>query len=304
MERVEPAMDPIKISVTASYNMFTITPPRGLNFGPVRSGAEKRTRQFEIRNDGVFGFDWCLLDLAALSNDPDINIQSMTQYGLTANRGHNADGSPISASGKSPRSPGSGRKKDKSPKANKNVLDVRARPPEKYVTNKVQIGPFTVEPASGTLEPEGEKSTAKITVTFEAVGDKDEDWKLGLWVDGIEPQYGNADLLKCGDFMALMYLLTGQSCIPGIDTNMQWVFEEQFVARNLEDAIATAGRVDIRCYCEDDRVFAYGPCLLGQKQTERLRVTNSRGWFGLDRLSFWGTLIIKFGIKTPLILTV
>ena len=25
--------------------------------------------------------------------------------------------------------------------------------------------------------------------------------------------------------------------IPGIDTNMQWVFEEQYTARNLEDAI-------------------------------------------------------------------
>ena len=32
------------------------------------------------------------------------------------------------------------------------------------------------------------------------------------------------------------YLLTGQSCTPGIDTkNIQTVFEEQFVARTLED---------------------------------------------------------------------
>lgn len=89
------------------------------------------------------------------------------------------------------------------------------------------------------------------------------------------------ELVRVGDINNLVYMLTAQSCIPGIDTKTEWIFEEQYVARNLEDAIATAGRVDIRCYSEDDRVFTFGPCLASPdsstKQVERLRISNVRG---------------------------
>merc|ERR1719316_1717953 len=58
------------------------------------------------------------------------------------------------------------------------------------------------------------------------------------------------------------YMLTGQSCIPGINTtDLQTVFEEQFFARTLEDAIAIAGRPDVRVFCEVDRIFNFGPVL-------------------------------------------
>ncbi|OLP74507.1 hypothetical protein AK812_SmicGene45929, partial [Symbiodinium microadriaticum] len=40
-----------------------VTPPRGLNFGPVEKG-ETQTRTFTIRNNGIFTFDWCLFDWA------------------------------------------------------------------------------------------------------------------------------------------------------------------------------------------------------------------------------------------------
>ena len=71
-ERVEPAIPAVRLTVSAGYNMFTVTPPRGLNFGPVRSGAEPKTRTFEIRNDGVFAFDWALVDLSQIMADPNI----------------------------------------------------------------------------------------------------------------------------------------------------------------------------------------------------------------------------------------
>merc|ERR1719316_445670 len=58
------------------------------------------------------------------------------------------------------------------------------------------------------------------------------------------------------------YMLTGQSCIPGINTtDLQTVFEEQFFARTLEDAIAIAGRPDVRVFCEVDQIFNFGPVL-------------------------------------------
>ncbi|CAE7771407.1 Hydin [Symbiodinium pilosum] len=43
---------------------------------------------------------------------------------------------------------------------------------------------------------------------------------------------------------------------------MQSMFEEQFVAPTLEDAIATAGRVDIRAFDEESRYFSFGPVSL------------------------------------------
>ncbi|CAD7931174.1 unnamed protein product [Amoebophrya sp. A25] len=272
MERVEPAIPPIKVSVQAVYNGFTVTPPRGLNFGPVRSGADPKTRTFEIRNDGVFPFEWCLMDLSAIMSDP--NIQSTVPPPAASPKGGRSPRSPKSR-GASPRSPGGRHKQEK-------FIDpsVLARPPAEYFQDTLQIGPFEISPAKGTLDPiseDGEKSVTRITVKFTANGDRDEDKKLALWVDGVEPNM--PDQIRVGDINNLVYLLTGQSCIPGIDTNMQWVFEEQYVARNLEDAIATAGRVDIRCYAEEDRVFSFGPCLAGgaEPQKERLRITNPRG---------------------------
>merc|ERR1719359_31808 len=59
-----------------------------------------------------------------------------------------------------------------------------------------------------------------------------------------------------------VYILTGQSCIPGINTvDLQSAFEEQFFARTLEDAVAIAGRPDVRVFCELDRIFNFGPVL-------------------------------------------
>eukprot|EP00397_Hematodinium_sp_SG-2012_P000030 GEMP01000030.1.p1 GENE.GEMP01000030.1~~GEMP01000030.1.p1 ORF type:complete len:4608 (+),score=1069.56 GEMP01000030.1:10-13833(+) len=216
-ERVEPLLPPIKVSVQSVFNQFSITPPRGLNFGPVRNG-ETKHRTFEIKNEGVFPFKWALFDASA----------------------------PF------PGNPG-----------------------EEVPSELLRIGPYTVNPAGGTLK--ADNSTVNIEVKFEAVDDRDYDCKIYAWVDGIEPTGSAAQ--GC-----MVYLLTGQSCIPGIDTkNDQWIFEEQFVTRTQEDAIATAGRNDIRVFCQQDRVFNFGPILAqgpdGGKNsgiTEKFRIINPK----------------------------
>jgi hypothetical protein len=60
---VDHGIPPIRVGVTAKHNAFHVTPPRGLNFGPVRTG-ESRTRQLKIQNVGTFPFSWCLFDPA------------------------------------------------------------------------------------------------------------------------------------------------------------------------------------------------------------------------------------------------
>jgi hydrocephalus-inducing protein len=73
-------------------------------------------------------------------------------------------------------------------------------------------------------------------------------------------------------------MLTGQSCIPGINTrDLQGVFEEQFFARTLEDAIAIAGRPDVRVFCELDRIFNFGPVLAHGSHTGAMSTPASPG---------------------------
>eukprot|EP00931_Biecheleriopsis_adriatica_P045665 TRINITY_DN2614_c0_g1_i1.p1 TRINITY_DN2614_c0_g1~~TRINITY_DN2614_c0_g1_i1.p1 ORF type:complete len:5069 (-),score=1280.39 TRINITY_DN2614_c0_g1_i1:105-14627(-) len=216
-ESVDHRIPAMRVAITSVYNTFQVTPPRGLNFGPVEKG-ETQTRSFTVRNNGIFAFDWCLFDWA---------------YPPTFGE----DGRPP-ASGPS-----------------------------------VQCGPFLVKPTSGKLEPDED---VQVEVTFEAQGDEDYDSKIAIWVDGVQGDaFANAGQTQAsfrGDDAAATtqtlagtsaYLLTGQSCVPGINTiDLQTVFEEQFFARTLEDAIAIAGRTDVRVFSEADQIFHFGPVLV------------------------------------------
>jgi hypothetical protein len=205
--------------VSAVYNSYQVTPPRGLNFGPVEKD-ETRNMTFALRNNGIFAFDWCLFDL----------LRPPT---------YNEGGGP-----------------------------------PKIEDSQVAAGPFTIKPTSGKLQKDEQ---IEIDVVFKAVGDEDYDCKLALWVDGVQGETDQASTLRKGvpgSTLARLaapgsivaptstYILTGQSCIPGINTtDLQTVFEEQFFARTLEDAIAIAGRPDVRVFCELDRIFNFGPVL-------------------------------------------
>ena len=57
----------IPLTFRAMFNSFSVSPPRGLNFGPVKMG-ESGTRDFDIYNDGLF--------FAARSSDPARNMGS------------------------------------------------------------------------------------------------------------------------------------------------------------------------------------------------------------------------------------
>jgi len=231
-ESVDHRIPPMRVTLTAVYNTFQVTPPRGLNFGPVEKG-ETQTRTFTIRNNGIFAFNWCLFDWA----DP-----------------------PSFEEGQAP--------------------------PAK---SQVAVGPFTVKPTSGKLDPDED---VQVQVTFQATADEDYDSKLAIWVDGVQ---GEPALEGAGPAGCSSYLLTGQSCVPGINTmDLQTVFEEQFFTRTLEDAIAIAGRLDVRVFSEADQIFHFGPVLVkergvGSSQpvspsgsppefgvTENLRLTNPK----------------------------
>jgi hypothetical protein len=206
---VSHGIPPLRVGVKAVYNDFQVTPPRGLNFGPVEKG-ETQNRSFTIRNTGTFPFDWSLFDYA----DP-----------------------PTMEDGRPPNPPAS-----------------------------IKVGPFTVKPTSGTLQPD---EPVQVEVVFEAIGDRDYDSKIAMWVDGVNASEvadlgnGHPGATATGNIAGCAaYILSGQSCIPGINTmDLQTIFEEQFFAWTLEDAVAIAGKPDVRVFCESSQVFHFGPVL-------------------------------------------
>eukprot|EP00971_Amphidinium_carterae_P218752 4342083-Amphidinium_carterae.1 len=193
----------MEVALSAVYNSFQATPPRGLNFGPVEHG-DAQTKTFSVRNTGIFQFDWSLFN----ATDPP-------------------------------------------------TFGENGRPPPPPAT--LQAGQFSVTPTSGKLQPEEEVS---VNVTFKASGDRDEESKLSIWVDGagvdgtlVAPamsptapprgstatgaspngrlrqhkvENGKGDAVVAPPLGTSTYLLTGQSCVPGLNTtDLQVIFEDQ-----------------------------------------------------------------------------
>ncbi|KAF4667893.1 hypothetical protein FOL47_003343 [Perkinsus chesapeaki] len=148
------------------------------------------------------------------------------------------------------------------------LIDMKSREEESGAAegtsaSELAVGPFKVSPASGMLPP-GEM--VEVSVAFNALEEDNFSSKLGLVVEGTES----------GEPIAI--LLTGESYIPGLDTeNLHLVFEEQFISKTREDAEATIGSSDLRVYCENDKCFTYGPIVQGKSITERFRLSNPTG---------------------------
>ena len=52
---------PINVSVNAVYSKYAISPHKNINFGPI-SFFDTKTRTFEIKNDGLFEFNFKIFD--------------------------------------------------------------------------------------------------------------------------------------------------------------------------------------------------------------------------------------------------
>jgi len=52
---------PININVNAEYSKYSITPLKSINFGPICFN-ESKTRNIEIKNDGIFEFNYTIFD--------------------------------------------------------------------------------------------------------------------------------------------------------------------------------------------------------------------------------------------------
>ena len=52
---------PINVNVNSVYSKFSINPFKKINFGPILF-SEQKSRSFEIKNDGIFEFNYNIFD--------------------------------------------------------------------------------------------------------------------------------------------------------------------------------------------------------------------------------------------------
>lgn len=52
---------PINVFVNAVFSKYSVVPLKNINFGPIQFN-ETKTRTFEIKNEGLFEFSYCIFD--------------------------------------------------------------------------------------------------------------------------------------------------------------------------------------------------------------------------------------------------
>ncbi|KAJ4461899.1 putative Hydrocephalus-inducing protein [Paratrimastix pyriformis] len=233
---------PVPVKVQALYNRFRLSPASGLSFGPCLA-AQKRARTFDLINTGPFELRFALLaDGSPNPFAPD------PQQPATAPGGARRE-PPKSAGGKKPAAPAPGPAKP----AAKGAAAAAA-------PATLQVGPFTAGPAEGVVPVNGE---VHFTVEFNPEGAQLVHEILRLVFQDCSPD----DQPPAG----LPYDLSGESCIPGIDTaHMDSVFEEQTIVPRLDLFSQTQRNV----FAAHEQVFLFGPVLATQPVTQRFRLSN------------------------------
>jgi len=240
---------PVRVKATAVFSKYSLNPVQNINFGPVPYG-ESKARGFEIRNDGIFEFEFNIKELL------DERLRS-------AQKAENEE----EAKGTARPAPKDAKKPVDPKKAAADAKKAGAKGPGKgkEVIQSVEIGQYSVAPSTGSIPP---NSSVNIEITFTAEGDKLYQKTLALDVTNRDPTDSPG---------GIPYDLSGESCIPGIfTTNFDSIFEEQRVIPSLE--IAQNQQILSSCvYAEEENVFLFGTLMASKApegKVEKFKVTN------------------------------
>ncbi|KAJ3047832.1 hypothetical protein HK097_011139 [Rhizophlyctis rosea] len=224
------ATSPVKLSARAVFSKFVILPVRDLNFGALIHGT-KSTRYFTIDNNGEFDFKYSIYKMLAGSSDSKFNNKLRTS-------------SRASKTGRS-----------NSPPASK-IVDRKV--PGMKQADAVNFGAFTVYPTSGSVQA-GAKQ--QITVEFHSDAPGSFEEIAAVDISDRNP-LDNADPVE--------YRLSGESCIPGINTtDFSSIFEEHMVVKRLD-----MFQIPNNVYADEDRVFHFGAYLAGHQAQARFKISN------------------------------
>ncbi|KYF44521.1 hypothetical protein TGARI_206550B, partial [Toxoplasma gondii ARI] len=282
---LNPALPPFPLSLHADFNYVSLLPARGINFGPTESG-KTHSLQFEVLNDGRFPFEWLLQDADQLSRLCSATVENAGKALTEAE-------SPVPALGPSPKETRA-RAGDRSGAAAGGASKAGApgksskSPGTRQMSSFAQWGPFRLSPVKGQLEPGGKVT---VDVQYSAQGDANHSLKLALLVQGVKVERGEEVVISnvgclgaltaeggegTGDakgekalrevlsgcsgplIPAAEYIIQAQSCVPAIVTDPEWVFEEQFLVSNAEEAAVWNGLRTTPMYLLEEKCLLFG----------------------------------------------
>uniref|UniRef100_A0A0G4I9B7 HYDIN/VesB/CFA65-like Ig-like domain-containing protein n=1 Tax=Chromera velia CCMP2878 TaxID=1169474 RepID=A0A0G4I9B7_9ALVE len=293
-ERVQPAYPPVRVSLQSVYSRILIRPARGVSFGAVETG-NKRDKTLEIVNEGDFAFEWRLVDLQSLrEGSVQLDARPVTPTLDTGAAAKGGKGGKAPAAKAPP--PAKGNDKGKGgaavgEPANFGPFRVSPRggtlepgaPPvlvevsfsaEGDTDSEVELvlladgvqhdpscehllplilGAIPEEPVNEEEEKEKEMTPGSPTNTQNVLA-------AAAGTSKSRPQTAKPKPLPWL-LPACMYTLQAESCTPGLNPKWDWIFEEQFVVRNFDEAVTVAGRLDSRVFSEDEKLFSFGPVL-------------------------------------------
>jgi hydrocephalus-inducing protein len=176
---------PLRVSGRATFSRYSVTPARGLHYGPVTYGTVSPPRTFEITNLGEFPFTAKLFALGEPTKPPPPLPES-----AAGGKG-----------GKGKAGAGASGAQQKKAAVGKGAADaaVAAAPG----ANALVLGQFVFEPAEAVLQPGARQ---EVAVTFRAEGAGVYSAVAGIAVS--ERDFGDHP-------EGLPYTVGGESCIPG-----------------------------------------------------------------------------------------
>lgn len=211
---------PVKISLRALFNKYSVTPARGIHFGPHVYNTTSNPRTFTLTNLGEFDFDFKLFKYA---DGLDAPPEEAGKGGKDAKGGKK--GAPAGKDAKGG--------KGGAPAAGAGAV---------VASGELEIGNFKFTPALGTVPP---GQAVEIGVEFRAEGSATFVETVGL--DVSDRDFGDQP-------KGIPYEVAGESCIPGIVTeDTVSIFEEHNIVSSLDPFLPVNFQFATR-----DKVFNFG----------------------------------------------
>jgi hydrocephalus-inducing protein len=168
---------PIDVNVNAVFSKYTITPLKNINFGPMQYD-EKKTRFFEVKNEGLFEFKYAICDFNDQEGKDKIIEERKTEVDERRKEalGIVDEGAAANDPKKKPDPKAAAAAKGKDAKG--------AGAPATAEGGPLNVTQYTITPSSGSIPP---GNSAKVQVEFKAVGAQFYENQLAVDISGRDP---------------------------------------------------------------------------------------------------------------------
>ena len=251
---------PVHVLVNSVYSDYSITPLKNINFGPMQFD-EKKTRTFEIKNQGLFEFNYIIYNFKDAEMKEKIEEQrekELEEMGKFEEVEAVAGGKGVKGGKAAPKK----EEKKAAPKGKAKGKGGKDALPD----DALQIGQYTIIPGEDTITP---GNSSIIEVTFTAKDAEFYQTTLGIDIYGKNPKEQSEGII---------YELAAESCIPGINTtDVESIFEEQTVISSLDPSINTQSIITKSIYSIEENVFWFGTLIASKSpegEVEKFKVIN------------------------------